>query len=168
MSTDPDARTALLRRGLRLEYATLGWNIVGIVITLAAAVAARSVALAGFALEDAGGRAVLPEGDLAPRAFALVVSEAYVADDGVDPPPAPGTLMLRVPSLGRSGLSNEGEKLTLRDAAGTALSAFPAVKTKNGVSIARIAPDAPDDDPTAFLPSPNASATPGAPNFSPP
>ena len=52
MSMDPDARVALLRRGLRLEYATLAWNVVGIVITLAAAVAARSVALAGFALDS--------------------------------------------------------------------------------------------------------------------
>lgn len=42
----------LLRRGLRLEYATLGWNIVGIVILAYAAIAARSVALAGFGLDS--------------------------------------------------------------------------------------------------------------------
>jgi divalent metal cation (Fe/Co/Zn/Cd) transporter len=47
-----DARASLLRRGLRLEYTTLGWNVVGIVISLVAAVAARSVALAGFALDS--------------------------------------------------------------------------------------------------------------------
>jgi divalent metal cation (Fe/Co/Zn/Cd) transporter len=41
-----------LQRGLRLEYVTLGWNVVGIVITLAAAVVARSVALAGFSLDS--------------------------------------------------------------------------------------------------------------------
>jgi divalent metal cation (Fe/Co/Zn/Cd) transporter len=40
------------RRGLRLEYATLGWNVVGSVLVLAAAVAARSVALAGFGLDS--------------------------------------------------------------------------------------------------------------------
>jgi divalent metal cation (Fe/Co/Zn/Cd) transporter len=42
----------LLRRGLRLEYATLGWNVVGSALVLAAAVAARSVALAGFGLDS--------------------------------------------------------------------------------------------------------------------
>jgi len=42
----------LLRRGLRLEYATLGWNVVGTVVVIAAAVAARSVALAGFGLDS--------------------------------------------------------------------------------------------------------------------
>ncbi|HEY8293045.1 MAG TPA: hypothetical protein VIG44_11180, partial [Thermomicrobiales bacterium] len=44
--------SALLRRGLRLEYATLGWNIVGVGIVIAAAIAARSVALAGFGLDS--------------------------------------------------------------------------------------------------------------------
>jgi divalent metal cation (Fe/Co/Zn/Cd) transporter len=44
---------ALIRRGLRLEYATLGWNVVGIVILAATAIAARSVALAGFGLDSA-------------------------------------------------------------------------------------------------------------------
>jgi hypothetical protein len=122
------------------------------------------VSLAGFALEDAGGRSIFPDGVLAPGSFALVVSDAFVADDGVDPPPASGTVLVRVAMLGRSGLSNDGEKLTLRDAAGAILSTFPAVKTKNGSSIARTAPDAVDDDPASFIPSPNGSSTPGAPN----
>ncbi len=43
---------ALLRRGLYLEYTTLAWNIVGMVIVAAAAFAARSVALAGFGLDS--------------------------------------------------------------------------------------------------------------------
>jgi divalent metal cation (Fe/Co/Zn/Cd) transporter len=42
----------LRRRALRLEYATLAWNVVGSVIVLAAAVAAYSVALAGFGLDS--------------------------------------------------------------------------------------------------------------------
>ena len=44
---------ALLRRGLWLEYVTLGWNVVGCWIVLAAAGLARSVALAGFGLDSA-------------------------------------------------------------------------------------------------------------------
>ena len=43
---------ALLRRGLLLEYVTLGWNVVGVVLVLLAAYAARSVALAGFGLDS--------------------------------------------------------------------------------------------------------------------
>jgi len=42
----------LLRTGLSLEYATLGWNAVGIVVLIGAAIAARSVALAGFGLDS--------------------------------------------------------------------------------------------------------------------
>lgn len=49
---DPARGAALLRRGLRLEYATLGWNVVGVAVVAAAAVAARSVALAGFGLDS--------------------------------------------------------------------------------------------------------------------
>ena len=42
----------LLRRGRILEGVTLGWNVTGIVILALAAVAARSVALAGFGLDS--------------------------------------------------------------------------------------------------------------------
>ena len=42
----------LLRRGLLLEYTTLGWNLVGIVVLALSAVVARSVALAGFGLDS--------------------------------------------------------------------------------------------------------------------
>jgi divalent metal cation (Fe/Co/Zn/Cd) transporter len=45
-------QASLLKRGLVLEYVTLGWNIAGVVIVILAAVAARSVALAGFALDS--------------------------------------------------------------------------------------------------------------------
>ena len=43
---------ALLRRGRVLEGVTLGWNVAGIVVLAIAAVAARSVALAGFGLDS--------------------------------------------------------------------------------------------------------------------
>jgi divalent metal cation (Fe/Co/Zn/Cd) transporter len=43
---------SLLRRGFLLEYVTLGWNVVGVVIVALAAFAARSVALAGFGLDS--------------------------------------------------------------------------------------------------------------------
>lgn len=49
---DEAARRSLLRRGFGLEYATLVWNVVGIVILAAAAIEAKSVALAGFGLDS--------------------------------------------------------------------------------------------------------------------
>jgi divalent metal cation (Fe/Co/Zn/Cd) transporter len=51
-AVDDAARKALLRRGLALEYATLAWNVAGIVVLAIAAIAARSVALAGFGLDS--------------------------------------------------------------------------------------------------------------------
>ena len=48
----PDRPTALLRRGRVLEGVTLGWNVAGIAVLAVAAVAARSVALAGFGLDS--------------------------------------------------------------------------------------------------------------------
>lgn len=44
--------TRLSRRGLLLEYLTLGWNVVGTVVVVAAAIATGSVALAGFGLDS--------------------------------------------------------------------------------------------------------------------
>lgn len=42
----------MTRRGFALEYVTLGWNVVGIVVLGFTAIAARSVALAGFGLDS--------------------------------------------------------------------------------------------------------------------
>lgn len=42
----------LLRRGIRLEYATLAWNVVGTAVVIGAALGAGSVALAGFGLDS--------------------------------------------------------------------------------------------------------------------
>jgi divalent metal cation (Fe/Co/Zn/Cd) transporter len=51
-SIDDTTRRSLLRRGFALEYATLSWNVVGIVVLAAAAIGAKSVALAGFGLDS--------------------------------------------------------------------------------------------------------------------
>lgn len=42
----------LLRRGFALEYSTLGWNLIGVVVLAITAIGARSVALAGFGLDS--------------------------------------------------------------------------------------------------------------------
>jgi divalent metal cation (Fe/Co/Zn/Cd) transporter len=49
---DDSNRGALLRRGFALEYTTLCWNVIGIVVLAIAAISARSVALAGFGLDS--------------------------------------------------------------------------------------------------------------------
>jgi divalent metal cation (Fe/Co/Zn/Cd) transporter len=51
LAGDP-VRQALLRRGFALEYVTLAWNVIGIVVLAIAAISARSVALAGFGLDS--------------------------------------------------------------------------------------------------------------------
>jgi divalent metal cation (Fe/Co/Zn/Cd) transporter len=51
-SADTTAHSVLLRRGFALEYVTLAWNVAGIAVLAIAAVAARSVALAGFGLDS--------------------------------------------------------------------------------------------------------------------
>jgi divalent metal cation (Fe/Co/Zn/Cd) transporter len=51
-AADDPRRTTLVRRGLLLEYLTLGWNVIGIIILALAAITARSVALAGFGLDS--------------------------------------------------------------------------------------------------------------------
>ncbi|MFJ9710763.1 cation transporter [Streptomyces sp. NPDC101234] len=50
--TDATARQTMIRRGFALEYATLGWNVIGIAVLAVAALSARSVALAGFGLDS--------------------------------------------------------------------------------------------------------------------
>jgi divalent metal cation (Fe/Co/Zn/Cd) transporter len=54
MAAVPDSliRRRLLRRGFALEYGTLTWNVVGIAVLAVTALAARSVALAGFGLDS--------------------------------------------------------------------------------------------------------------------
>jgi divalent metal cation (Fe/Co/Zn/Cd) transporter len=52
LDTTPPERPRLLRRALRLEYLTVGWNIVEGLIAIAAAVAAGSVALLGFGIDS--------------------------------------------------------------------------------------------------------------------
>lgn len=54
MTNEPDAEVSMraLRRGRQLEMMTLGWNVVGVIILACAAIAARSVALAGFGLDS--------------------------------------------------------------------------------------------------------------------
>ena len=45
-------RAALVRRGLRLNYLTIGYNVLEAVVSLAAGIAAGSIALVGFGVDS--------------------------------------------------------------------------------------------------------------------
>lgn len=47
-----DGQAGLLRRGIRLEVATLAWNVVGVCVLAWTAIAAQSVALGGFGIDS--------------------------------------------------------------------------------------------------------------------
>lgn len=123
-----------------------------------------SVVVADYTLGDSAGGTILPPSELRAGQFVLVVPESFQLYDGLDPPVHPAVTLLRVRGIATQGLANSGEPLTLRDATGQVLSTFPAMAAKSGVSNARVAPDALDDNPSSFGRSPNGSATPGAPN----
>ena len=47
-----DAATRLRRRGLRLEYLTIAWNVIEVFVTVGLGLAARSLALVAFGLDS--------------------------------------------------------------------------------------------------------------------
>ncbi|MGH9013999.1 MAG: cation diffusion facilitator family transporter [Acidimicrobiia bacterium] len=46
------ARSGLRRQGLRLEYLTIGWNVIEGIVAVAAGIAAGSIALVGFGFDS--------------------------------------------------------------------------------------------------------------------
>jgi hypothetical protein len=123
----------------------------------------QAVSLAGLWLEDAGGRAFLPEAELAPRETALLVNAGF-RSSSLDAPLAPSVRLLELASLGERGLSNTGEALLLVGPEGV-VSRFPAFGANHaGRSIARRFFDAADDDPSMFAEHGEPGASPGAAN----
>jgi len=49
---ESSARTVLIRRGLRLEYLTMGWSLLEAAVGLAAGMLSGSIALVGFGLDS--------------------------------------------------------------------------------------------------------------------
>ena len=49
---DATTRAALVRRGLKLNYATIAYNVVEAIVSLAAGIVAGSVALVGFGIDS--------------------------------------------------------------------------------------------------------------------
>jgi hypothetical protein len=120
--------------------------------------------LAGHLLRDVGGDTILPDAVLEPGEHALLVNEAFVEDDEVDPPPAPGTLLVRVGELGTNGLTNAGEPLQLVAPDGGALSRFlPLPHPKAARTAIRRFPGAPDGLGSSF--EADVPPTPGRANL---
>jgi hypothetical protein len=72
------------------------------------------VPLTGLRLEDSKGGDDLPAETLAAGGYALVVTATYDPDEGSDPAPRAGTLLVRVDTrIGSDGLSNSGEAIQL-------------------------------------------------------
>ncbi|MDB4982330.1 MAG: hypothetical protein JWM82_3082 [Myxococcales bacterium] len=68
------------------------------------------VATDGLSIADGRGSDALPPATIGPGEYALVVTSAYVSQDGQDVPPRAGTQLLRVDGrIGVDGLSNGGE-----------------------------------------------------------
>ncbi|HEY0468367.1 MAG TPA: lamin tail domain-containing protein, partial [Polyangiaceae bacterium] len=121
-----------------------------------------AVDLSQYSLQDGGGRVPLPQVSLAPQEFALLVREDF-APNGSDEPPIPGARLIRLPTLGKSGLSNAGERLALVNRAGVECSVLPALAGKAGQSLARRTPASEDADPNTFsfgTPTPGFSNAP--------
>ncbi len=116
--------------------------------------------LSSYALQDGGGSTPLPEATLAAGEYALLVRNDF-APNASDEPPAPSARLIRMPALGKSGLSNGGERLALLDSTGAECSVIPALPTKAGQSLARQHPWSLDGDPGAFSFGP---PTPGVAN----
>jgi len=122
-----------------------------------------SVDLAGFQLVDGGGETLLPSFELAAGAYVVLVNEAY-APGGPDVPLPNEALRLSVSKLGRSGLSNAGERLELFDGEGRSLSVFPALEAgEAGVSWARRDAETLAEQTDGFAPD-EAGASPGTAN----
>jgi hypothetical protein len=124
-----------------------------------------SAEMVEWKLRDEGGAVEIPPLSIAPGAFVLLVRSDYVEGLAGEHAPAVGTTLIRLPQLGKAGLLNSGESLTLLDQSGQIVSSFPArASTRQGVSIARRNALTLDSDPSGFAAHAHPGATPGMPN----
>jgi hypothetical protein len=107
----------------------------------------------------------LPDLSVPTNGFALLVAEGFVLDDGKDPAPRDGTVMVRVSGrLGADGFSNAGEPVRLVSKDGAVVSQYggwvdTSASAWNGMSVQRISLDA-CDQPSAWTSAPGMP-TPG-------
>ena len=126
---------------------------------------AEPVSLAGMLIEDKTGSDVLPDVAVPAGGFALLVAATFVADDGKDPVPRDGTVIVPVSGrIGADGLSNSGEPVRLVSSDGVVVSQYGgwvdvSAAAWNGMSVHRVSVDA-CDQPSAWTSTPEMP-TPG-------
>jgi hypothetical protein len=126
---------------------------------------AEPVSLAGMLIEDKTGSDVLPDVAVPAGGFALIVAASFVADDGKDPVPRDGTVIVPVSGrIGADGLSNTGEPVRLITPDGVVVSQYGgwvdvSATAWNGMSVHRVSVDA-CDQPSAWTSTPEMP-TPG-------
>ena len=126
---------------------------------------AAPLSLEGLSIEDAGGADPLPPVTLAPGQYAVVVGAAFDPQEGRDPAPRAGAMLLRVDGrIGRDGIGNAGEAVRLRAKSGEVLSRYggwidAGASGWTGRSVQRQPEDA-CDGPAAWNPRPQPP-TPG-------
>ncbi|HEY6562247.1 MAG TPA: lamin tail domain-containing protein [Polyangiaceae bacterium] len=124
------------------------------------------VDLAGFSFADSGAELPLQSHVLEPGQFALIVAEDFQTSALGDVPVPEFCPLLRLPKLGKNGLSNSGESVRIRSTDGRMSSQFPPLAaTKPGVSLARREVTALDDDVVAFGFHGEPGASPCSANF---
>jgi hypothetical protein len=116
------------------------------------------VELGGLVFTDGDIEWELPEGVLAPRAFALITSEKYIDGLAGDAAPPAGVMRIHVDSLRLTGA------LTIAEPTGRVLSQFPPTTSTKTLSRGRRTTDTPDDAPNAFGWDLRGNATPGREN----
>lgn len=121
--------------------------------------------LDGFAIADradAPGDVITRPAPIPARARALIVADAFDPADPADDPAPPGVVLIRIgTSIAGGGLSNAGEALFLRDPAGRRVSTAPALPSRTGVCLVRIAADGRDGAAEAFVYDEAGGCTPG-------
>jgi hypothetical protein len=124
---------------------------------------ASPVDLGGLELHDEQAFDLLPPATLAPGGYALVVPSGWTADDGLDPVPPDGTLIVRLGDgwIGGNGVRETGESLALTEPDGRVVSRFSTygAAQARGQSVVRTGQC---DVAGAFQPS-AGGATPGGP-----
>jgi len=129
-------------------------------------VGAEPLSLAGLFIEDSSGSDPLGAAMLTPGQRALIVAAGYLPDEGSDPAPSPSALLVRVEGrIGRDGLTNTGETVTLKTADGRIVDRFGgwldmSASAWNGRSTHRTPPDYPCDGKETWTDKPQ-SPTPG-------
>ncbi len=129
----------------------------------------EAIDVSGWMVDDEGDANgdPLPDGTLlGPRQVALLVAPDFDPLCADDPAPAPGALIVYLPSsIGSSGLKNtEAESVELYDGTGALVSRYAgeAGKPAAGVSAERIRADIPEGNPWAWRKSAPGGSTPGS------